>query len=232
MRGTLRAAIATAVVGLLAGCNSYEEAPKWERPPYRYRLGPGDSLRVSVWGRPELLTENDVGPDGRFALPLAGVVPVAGLTLEETSDKLAAALKEFVRDPIVTVELRELRSQFVHVAGEVRVPGSVPYHDGMTLFEAIQRSGSWVDEFGNKNRIFLVRDPVGAKRIFKLDLQEILQDPKGQKDVLVQAGDIVFVPPRYVTEFARWIRQAMAPFDSLFGAGRSAAYVMSVPRPF
>lgn len=223
---------AVVALALLAGCHSYEEAPKWERAPYRYRLGPGDALRVSVWGRPELLTENDVAPDGRFALPLAGVVPVAGLTLEETADKLAAALKEFVRDPIVTVELRELRSAQVHVAGEVRVPGSVPYHDGMTLVEAIQRSGSWLDEFGNKNRVILVRDALGAKRVFRIDLEELIFDKDGQKDVLVQAGDIIYFPPRYVTEFARWVRQAMAPFDALTGATRMGSYMSTIPRPF
>src|SRR5688572_13215661 len=102
MNRSFHAALAALALFLTGGCHSYERAPKWERSSYRYRLGPGDSLRVSVWNRPELLTEADVAPDGRFALQLAGVVPLAGLTLEEAADRLATSLKEFVRDPIVT----------------------------------------------------------------------------------------------------------------------------------
>jgi polysaccharide biosynthesis/export protein len=220
-------------VAFAPGCSSIGEAPKWERPAFRYRLGPGDALRVSVWGRPELLTEADVAPDGRFNMPLAGNVPIAGLTLEDAAERLATALKEFVRDPIVTVESREVRSTLIHVAGEVRVPGSVPYHDGLTLFGAIQRSGSWVDEFGNKNDIYLVRDPLGSKKIFKADIESILTDPEGEKDVFLQPGDIVYVPPRKVTEFARWIRQALEPINVLTGAGRNAAFTATaIPRPF
>jgi polysaccharide export outer membrane protein len=216
-----------------SACTSYEKPPVFERAPYRYRLGPQDALRVTVWGRPELLTEGDVAPDGRFAMPLAGVVPVLGLTLEEAADRLAAQLKEYVRDPIVTVELRDLKSAQIHVGGEVRVPGSVAFHDGMSVIEAIQRSGSWIDEFANKNRVFLVRDAIGAKRIFEIDIESVLTEPDGEHDVMVQAGDIVYVPPRYVTQFARWIHQAMAPFESLTGVARNTAYTATaIPRPF
>jgi polysaccharide export outer membrane protein len=227
-----------AVLALLAGtgCTSYETIEPGTRPTYRYRLGSNDSMRVSVWGRPELQTDTVVGPDGRIALPLAGVVPVAGLTLEESAEKVATQLKEFVRDPIVTVELRELKSSQVHVVGQVRVPGSVPFYNGLTFLEAIQRSGSYVHQTANVSHFLLIRDPLGAKQIFEYDMDEMLTEVDGQKDVFLQPGDIVYVPPRYVTQFQWWIEQAMAPLTALARTGSMAtsgvAEATFVPRPF
>ncbi len=228
------ACFAAALAALaLSGCTSYEMAPSWEKPSYRYRLGPNDTLRFSVWGRPELQTDTNVAPDGRIALPLAGNLAVAGLTLEEAAERVGTQLKEFVRDPIVTLELRELKSSQVHVVGEVRVPGSVPYHNGITFLEAIQRSGSYVHEFANVSHFLLIRDPLGAKRIFEYDMDAMLTTPDGQKDVFLQPGDVVYVPPRYVTQFARWVNQALSPIRALTQTGSSAAMTASyVPRPF
>jgi polysaccharide export outer membrane protein len=201
------------------GCTALEPAPIGPKPSYRYRLGPNDGLRVTVWGRPELQTDTSVAPDGRVALPLAGNVPVLGLTLEETAERVATGLKEFVRDPIVTVELRELKSSQVFVVGEVRLPGSVPYHNGITFLEAIQKTGSYIHEFANVSHFLLVRDPTGAKQIFEYDMDDMLTNPDGQKDVFLQPGDVVYVPPRYVTQFARWINQALAPVFDITRAG-------------
>jgi len=217
----------------LAGCTSYEPAPPSTRPSYRYRLGSNDTLRITVWGRPELLTDTNVAPDGRIALPLAGNLVVAGLTLEEAAEKVGTQLKEFVRDPIVTVELRELKSSQVHVVGQVRVPGSVPYYNGLTFLEAIQRSGSYVHEFANVSHFLLIRDPLGAKQIFEFDMDDMLTNPEGQKDVFLQPGDIVYVPPRYVTEFSWWMNQALTPIRALTATGSQAATSAAyVPRPF
>jgi polysaccharide export outer membrane protein len=221
--------VVAVVAGASAGCTSYEEAEVGVKPSYRYRLGPNDGLRVSVWGRPELQTDTTVAPDGRVALPLAGNMSVQGLTLEEAAEKLAAQLKEFVRDPIVTVELRELKSSFVHVVGEVRTQGDVPYANGMTFLEAIQRTGGYVAEYANVSHFLLIRDPLGAKQIYEYDMEAMLTDPDGPKDVFVQPGDIVYVPPRYVTQFSRWINQALSPITAMtrvaYTTAGTAAYL-------
>lgn len=214
------------------GCSSYEHAEPSEKPTYRFRLGPRDLVRVTVWGRPELLTETEVSPDGRIALPLAGVVVVSSLTLEEASEKIAGQLKEFVRDPIVTIELREDRSSKVFVVGQVHVPGAVPFHNGITYLEAIQRSGSYEHETANVTSFLLIRDPLGAKQIYEVDMDDLLTNPHGQKDVFLQPDDIVYVKPRYVTEFAWWIRQVFAPVEAISGVGRTGAYMLAIPRPF
>jgi polysaccharide export outer membrane protein len=215
-----------------SGCFSLPPAEGIAKPAYRYRLGPLDLVRVSVWGRPELLTETEIAPDGRVALPLAGVVPVGALTLDEAAERIATQLKEFVRDPIVTIELREVKSNLIHVVGEVRVPGSVPYHNGMTFLEAVQKSGSYIAEFANVSHFLLVRDPLGAKQCFVYDMDEMLTDPDGQKDVFLQPGDVVYVPPRYVTQFSRWVNQALSPITAFTRVGYSAAATTALPRPF
>jgi polysaccharide export outer membrane protein len=231
----LRPHVAAAALALsmpLGGCSTYEHAEPTEKPTYRFRLGPRDLVRVTVWGRPELLTETEVSPDGRISLPLAGVVVVNTLTLEEAAEKIGTQLKEFVRDPIVTIELREDRSSKIFVVGQVKVPGIVPFHNGITFLEAIQRSGSYEHEFANVASFLLIRDPLGAKQIYQVDMDALLTVADGQKDVFLQPDDIVYVRPRYVTQFAWWVRQVMAPIEGLSGIAYRGAYLMAIPSPF
>ncbi len=217
----------------LVGCRSYDQPDLTPRAGYRFRLGPRDLVRVTVWGRPELLTETEIAPDGKVALPLAGVIPVGDLTLEESAERIGTRLKEFIRDPIVTIELREVRSAQIHVVGEVRVPGTVPFHQNMTFLEAIQRSGGYVHETADVDEFLLVRNSTGgAKQVFSVDMDDLLRNPSGARDPGLEPGDVVFVPPRAVTRFARWIRQAMAPLDAITGGARTASYMSTVPRPY
>ena len=73
-----------------------------------------------------------------------------------------------------------------------------------------------------------VRDEVRGdyEVLFVYDMDDMLTNPSAssQKDVYLQPGDIVFVKPRYVTEFARWVRQALAPLDVITGSASRAAY--------
>jgi polysaccharide export outer membrane protein len=77
----------------------------------RYRLDSGDILSIGVWGYEELQSSQTVvRPDGRIAFPLAGEIMVRGLTPAEFNRQLTVALRDFVKDPQVTVNVVKFRS--------------------------------------------------------------------------------------------------------------------------
>ena len=104
-----------------------------------YLIGPFDKLVISVFGIEEL-SKQEVQTDasGRISFPLAGVIEAAGRTPAEVEDVLEQRLRErFVRNPQVTVNLKETVSQVITVDGQVTEPGLYPVIGRMTLMRAV-----------------------------------------------------------------------------------------------
>jgi protein involved in polysaccharide export with SLBB domain len=89
------------------------------------QLGPGDSVTLSVFGQPEMNTTDFVADDGTITVPLAGPVPVRGLSPTEAARRIEQALRDrkILVDPHVTISAVVSRSQRVSVLGEVHKPG-------------------------------------------------------------------------------------------------------------
>jgi len=107
------------------------------------RVGSGDVLRVTVFGQPDLSAEVGVNDKGMLTLPLIGGVDVTGLTTSEISARVADALRkgQYLRNPEVSVEVVQLRSQMVSVLGEVSRPGRYPIPGHMSVLELLATAG-------------------------------------------------------------------------------------------
>ena len=104
-----------------------------------YLIGPFDTLMIDVFGIEEL-SRREVRADagGRISFPLAGTIDAAGMTSAEVETEIASRLRRSgVRDPQVTVNLREAVGQVVTVDGQVRQPGMFPVIGRMTLMQAV-----------------------------------------------------------------------------------------------
>jgi len=110
-----------------------------------YVLGPADVLVITVWGFPELTTEAAVRPDGKIAVPLAGTLQAAGLSVERLTQDLARAYAETILDPQVTVVVKEFRKIQVLVMGQVARPGTYPLAPGARLLDALSAAGGVTD---------------------------------------------------------------------------------------
>ena len=108
-----------------------------------YRLGPGDALRVIVYGEEPLTGEFRVNDLGEIALPLAGAIRAAGKTPRELEAAIATALRRgaVLRKPSVSVEVAAYRP--IYVLGEVNKPGQYPYQPGMTVVTAAAVAGGF-----------------------------------------------------------------------------------------
>src|SRR5690606_2034830 len=92
-----------------------------------YYIGPSDRLAIDVFGVPDLTREVQVDAGGRLAFPLIGVIDASGLTPGTLATEIEDRLRgRYVRDPQVTVNLKETTNQMVTVDGQVTRPGMYP----------------------------------------------------------------------------------------------------------
>ncbi len=164
-----------------------------------YHIGVDDVLQVSVWNNPELGVKVPVRPDGRITVPLIGDVVAGGKTPDEVSADIKDRLKAFIRDPQVAVIVTDLRSHEyllrVRVTGAVRNPVSIPYHQGMTVLDAVLAAGG-ITEFAAPDRTELYRKTESSTSSYAVHLGQILQDGKLTTNYPVQPGDVITVPQR------------------------------------
>lgn len=157
-----------------------------------FRVGPFDQLTVDVFGKPEL-SEKDIQIDasGRIIFPLVGVIEVAGLTPAEVGMAIATRLDgRFVRNPQVTVNLKQIVSQTVNVGGEVKRPGTYPIVGRMTLQTAISAAEGWTD-YSSKGDVVVFREVGGTKYAAVYNMKAI---QKGSyEDPELFAKDLVIV---------------------------------------
>ena len=157
-----------------------------------YFVGPFDKLTIDVFGMPEL-AQRDVQVDaaGRISFPLAGVVEVSGKTSREIEDLLARQMRaNFVRNPQVTVNLKETVSQAVTIEGQVTKPGVYPIVGRMSLLRAMAVSGG-TTEFSKLDDVVIFRTVRGERLAALYDLKAIRQGAYADPEVF--ANDVVMV---------------------------------------
>ena len=123
------------------------------------KLGPGDTVRVTVFGQPDLTTEARVSERGTVDLPLIGQLKVAGETPIEAGNAIAAAFKkgDFLKSPQVTVALTAVRSRQVSVLGLIVHPGRYPLEEAhMKIPDLIAAAGGIA--LGGSENVTVIRD--------------------------------------------------------------------------
>jgi polysaccharide export outer membrane protein len=132
-------------------------------------------------------------------VPLIGDVQAGGQTPTEVSAEIQDKLKAFVRDPQVAVIVTQLRSHEyltrVSVTGAVQHPVSAPYHQGMTVLDAILAAGG-VNVYAAADDTVLYRKVGDGTKAFRVRLDKILQSGDLATNYPLQPGDVITVPTR------------------------------------
>ena len=159
--------------------------------PPDYVIGPGDELRIRIWG--QVNTQDNVRVDrtGDVYLPQVGPIHVAGLPFSELESHLRQAIGRVYKNFDLTVDLGQIRSIQVYVTGEARRPGVYTVSSLSTLVNAIFASGGPSVE-GSLRRIELRR---GGSTITSFDLYDLLLRGDKSKDAKLQDGDVIYIPP-------------------------------------
>jgi polysaccharide biosynthesis/export protein len=154
-------------------------------------LGPFDQVSVDVFGLPEFSRTVTIDRSGNIALPLAGQIPAAGKSPTELAQAVTQSLRaNYVRDPRVTINVTQVVSQVITVAGQVRSPGLYPVTGRMTLMRAIARSQGTTD-LAREDLVLVFRRVNGRDMVGLYDLRAIQRGMYPDPEVF--ANDIVQV---------------------------------------
>ena len=158
-------------------------------------LGAGDVFDIRVFEEESLSGTFRVSSNGTIDFPLLGNLSVIGKSPTEIAKLVADGLKaeEYLKNPQVSVFVKEYRSKKVSVFGQVKKPGTFAYQEGMSVVEAISTAGGFT-AMSRKNETTVIRVVDGKKQRFTVPVERIGQG-KAQNFVL-QPGDIVYVPER------------------------------------
>jgi polysaccharide export outer membrane protein len=164
-----------------------------------YKIGIGDTIKISVWKNPDLSVTVPVRPDGKISAPLVGDMLVAGFTPEEVSTFIEIKLREFIRTPNVVVIMTNLGStQYlsrVRVTGAVRTNVSLNHQQGMTLLDAILAAGG-PNEFAKPSETKVFRRIDNETVLISVDLDSLLNQGNLVGNIILKPGDTITVPER------------------------------------
>lgn len=157
--------------------------------PLKYRIGPGDEVKLLLWGRINAQYDLTVDRDGKITIPQIGPLFVAGMTFEEMS-KLIIKQSEQVVGTNVDIAMGALKTIQIFVLGDVKRPGSYTIGSFATITDALLLAGG-PTEIGSLRHVQLKRK---GQLITTFDLYDLLLKGDKSKDVTLMAGDVVFVP--------------------------------------
>jgi polysaccharide export outer membrane protein len=160
--------------------------------PAKYVIGVGDVLTVTFWRDPRMSGDLLVRPDGKISVLLLNDVQAAGHTPEELAGSLSQAAAKFIKEPDVTVNVKEVHSRRVFIVGEVVTPGAVPLTGDMNVLQLIAIAGG-LHEYADKKHIVILRTEHGRERRFKFNYHDVLKGKNLQQNILLLPGDTVMV---------------------------------------
>ena len=172
-----------------------------------YLLGPDDQLEITG---PELAESANkparIDNEGNVQVPLLGRVHVAGLTVQQTEEKLNKDLSKYIKEPQVVVSVSEIRSQPVSVLGAVNTPGVHQVQGHKTLLEMISQAGGIRQDAGYSVRITrqvewgciplpgAKLDPSGRFAVAELNLKKIMEAKDPAENIQIFPHDVITVP--------------------------------------
>ncbi|NNL55459.1 MAG: hypothetical protein HKP32_09920 [Woeseia sp.] len=166
-------------------------APASGPVPADYVLGPGDSVRLQLFGNVNGIYEYEVSRDGVLNLPEIGPVTVAGLRFSEFREDVNKRVAEMLIGTQVSVTMGQLRTIRVFVLGDVSKPGSYVV-SGLATVSAALYEGGGISRVGSLRDVQLKRN---GSLVARLDLYDLLLQGDTSADRRLQPGDVIFVPP-------------------------------------
>lgn len=175
-----------------------------ERHP-RYVLQREDVLLLTFPLTPELNQTVTIQPDGYINLQNAGGVYAQGSTVPELVDAIKKAYTGILHAPIVDVDLQDFQKPLFTVSGQVGKPGQYELRSDITVTQAIAVAGGMTMSTA-KTQVFLFhRSSKDWYEVRKVNLKDILNGKHSNEDPMIQPGDMVYVPEKFIANFRKYV---------------------------
>lgn len=156
-----------------------------------YVVGPGDTIKIEVWGKFEGSWTVVVNNDGNISLPKTGVFGVTGLTFAELKEVLHKNLSKYYTGFEMNVSMGSLRTIQVYVVGNAQRPGAYTISSLSTIINALFEGGG-PSKTGSMRNIQVKRN---GKTVGTFDLYDFLLQGDKSQDLRLMPEDVIFIPP-------------------------------------
>lgn len=179
--------------------------PDLEHRDARYQLCASDVIALEFPLTPEFDQTVNIQPDGFASLAGAGDVYLEGLTTEEAVAAIKKAYAGILRDPIVTVELKDFNKPYFVVTGQVNKPGKYDLRGYTSATEAVAIAGGFNDSAKHSQVLLFHRVNNEWYEVKSLDMKRILKGRDVNEDAEIRPGDMLFVPQNFISKIKRYI---------------------------
>jgi polysaccharide export outer membrane protein len=180
-----------------------------------YRMGYGDVIDVKFFYNENLNEILTIRPDGRITLPRLGDVLVVGMTPTQLDQLITEKYSEIVRDPDVTVIVREIGEEVVYVLGEVNDPGGYPLNPyGTTVLGAISMAQGFKPSAKLSSVIVIKKNIRGMPVAARINVTRAVGGGTTEDDPMLEGNEIVYVPSTFIAQLNTFMDQfftKMAP---------------------
>jgi polysaccharide export outer membrane protein len=160
-----------------------------------YPIGPGDILGISVWKDEALTKDVVVLPDGVISFPLLGLIHVAGKTVAQLKAELEDKIQQYVPEPVVNVEVKQVNSMVVFVIGRVNLPGAgrLVLNSNLNVLQALAMAGG-LNPFAKRNSIKVFRKEGEETLIFRFHYDDVVEGKRLEENIQLKRFDVIVVP--------------------------------------
>ena len=160
-----------------------------------YIIGSGDLVTITVFESEELNTETRVSSSGYVSMPLLGRVHIEELTAGEAEKKIEEALvKDYMHVAHVSLFIKERMNQLITLVGAVRQPGTFETKSRKRILEVMALAGGLSQTAGDTAYVTRKGSDGTKNKVFLVDLDALLTRGQVDMNMIIQGGDVVFVP--------------------------------------
>ncbi len=186
--------------------------------PVKYTLGADDVIEINVMRHPEFSGDFIVNQESKIQFKFIGDLDVNGLTKKQVEEKIVNALSGFIKNPEVNVTIKEYKSKYILVIGEVGTPGRYYIRaEEIPVRDAIVAAGLPLQSAAMRKAQIITPGPRGRKQVKKVNLYELLYAGDLSENVKMRPGEILYVPSTIMAKVVRVIN----PVASTIGVASS-----------
>ena len=171
----------------------------------QYRLHKCDVVEIRFTFSPEFDQTATIMPDGFVALKNVGDLAAEGLTLAELRDSVRSAYSTLLRDPEVSVLLKDFERPFFIAGGQVERPGKYELRSPTTVTEAVAIAGGFTEASKHSQVVLFRRILAGVVEAHVLNLKSMLASRNLEEDIQLQPGDMLYVPQNRISKIKKFL---------------------------
>jgi len=198
------------------------KTPLTEAEASRYTLGKTDVINIAVMRHPEVSGNYIINNEGKIQYEFVGDIDVDGKNKEEVAQLIRDTISQYIINPEVTVKIMEYNSKIVYVVGEVYRPGKIFMRGNtITIRDALLEAGLPMLSGITKKSKLITPSEEGKGLKKEVNVYALLFEGDLRENFVMQPGDVLYIPPTFLTKTMRAITPVTAPVSNAAGGARS-----------